>query len=190
MVFSSELFLYGFMPIFFSLYYLIADRRKNWLILIASLIFYGIGAGSTVLVLLVSIFVNQYLALRIEPAPAARRKALLAIGVAVNPVADDLDNEIERFHAKIEAGAHFAMTQPIFDPEHWYDFVKKLGGKPSIPVLVGITLLLRVGPGEQLVAAFDHAKTGPLVALGRQRELHQHRVAGHRLLPAGMVPAE
>ncbi|MGB6669911.1 MAG: methylenetetrahydrofolate reductase, partial [Candidatus Acidiferrum sp.] len=61
-----------------------------------------------------------------------------AIGVAVNPVADDLDNEIERFQAKIEAGAHFAMTQPIFDPEHWHTFVKKLGGKPSIPVLVGI----------------------------------------------------
>ena len=62
-----------------------------------------------------------------------------AIGVAVNPVADDLDNEIERFHAKIEAGAHFAMTQPIFDPAHWHAFVKKLGGgKPSIPVLVGI----------------------------------------------------
>jgi alginate O-acetyltransferase complex protein AlgI len=59
MVFSSDLFLYGFLPIFFSLYYLIADRRKNWLILIASLVFYGIGAGSTVLVLLVSIFVNH-----------------------------------------------------------------------------------------------------------------------------------
>ena len=61
-----------------------------------------------------------------------------AIGVAVNPVADDLDGEIERFHAKIEAGAHFAMTQPLFDPEHWYAFVKKLGGKPQIPVLIGI----------------------------------------------------
>ena len=61
-----------------------------------------------------------------------------AIGVAVNPVADDLDGEIARFHAKIEAGAHFAMTQPIFDPEHWQAFVKKLGGKPPIPVLVGI----------------------------------------------------
>src|ERR1700722_1282098 len=84
MVFSSELFLYGFMPIFFSLYYLVADRRKNWLILIASLIFYGVGAGSTVLVLLVSIVVNQFLALRIEPAAAAHRKALLALGVAVN----------------------------------------------------------------------------------------------------------
>jgi homocysteine S-methyltransferase len=61
-----------------------------------------------------------------------------AIGVAVNPVADDLDGEIERFRAKIEAGAHFAMTQPLFDPEHWYAFLKKLGGKPPIPVLIGI----------------------------------------------------
>jgi len=61
-----------------------------------------------------------------------------AIGVAVNPVADDLDGEIARFNAKIEAGAHFAMTQPLFDPEHWYAFLKKLGGKPPIPVLIGI----------------------------------------------------
>ena len=61
-----------------------------------------------------------------------------AIGVAVNPVADDLDGEIARFQAKIEAGAHFAMTQPIFDPEHWYAFLKKLGGKPPIPILIGI----------------------------------------------------
>jgi methionine synthase I (cobalamin-dependent)/5,10-methylenetetrahydrofolate reductase len=60
------------------------------------------------------------------------------IGVALNPVSDDLDNEIERFHAKVEAGAHFAMTQPLFDPEHWYAFLKKLGGKPEIPVMIGI----------------------------------------------------
>jgi methionine synthase I (cobalamin-dependent)/5,10-methylenetetrahydrofolate reductase len=60
------------------------------------------------------------------------------IGVALNPVADDLDNEIERFHAKVEAGAHFAMTQPLFDPQHWYSFVKKLGGPPAIPVLIGV----------------------------------------------------
>ena len=60
------------------------------------------------------------------------------IGVALNPVADDLDNEIERFHAKVEAGAHFAMTQPLFDPEHWHSFLKKLGGPPAIPVLIGV----------------------------------------------------
>lgn len=60
------------------------------------------------------------------------------IGVALNPVSDDLDTEIARFHAKVEAGAHFAMTQPLFDPEHWYQFLKKLGGKPAIPVLIGV----------------------------------------------------
>lgn len=60
------------------------------------------------------------------------------IGVALNPVADDLDNEIARFHAKVEAGAHFAMTQPLFDPAHWHGFLKKLGGNPPIPVLIGV----------------------------------------------------
>src|SRR5260370_36036722 len=44
------------------------------------------------------------------------------IGVALNPVADELDGEIARFQAKIEAGAHYAMTQPLFDPEHWHAF--------------------------------------------------------------------
>jgi methionine synthase / methylenetetrahydrofolate reductase(NADPH) len=60
------------------------------------------------------------------------------IGVAVNPVADDIEEEIRRYFAKIEAGAHFAMTQPIFDPEHWHAFLKKIGGKSPIPVLVGL----------------------------------------------------
>jgi homocysteine S-methyltransferase len=60
------------------------------------------------------------------------------IGVAVNPLAEDLDYEITRFRGKIEAGAHFAMTQPLFDPEHWYAFLKKLGGKCEIPVMLGI----------------------------------------------------
>jgi methionine synthase / methylenetetrahydrofolate reductase(NADPH) len=60
------------------------------------------------------------------------------VGVALNPMADDLDNEIARFHAKVEAGAHFAMTQPLFDPAHWHEFLKKLGGKPEIPIFIGI----------------------------------------------------
>ena len=60
------------------------------------------------------------------------------IGVALNPVAEDLDGEIARFHAKVEAGAHFAMTQPLFDPAHWCAFLRRLGGKPAIPVLIGV----------------------------------------------------
>ena len=60
------------------------------------------------------------------------------IGVAVNPLAEDLDEELRRFHAKVEAGAHFAMTQPIFDPEHWEQFLKRMGGKSPIPIIVGL----------------------------------------------------
>jgi methionine synthase / methylenetetrahydrofolate reductase (NADH) len=60
------------------------------------------------------------------------------IGVAVNPVAEDIDEELRRFEAKIAAGAHFAMTQPIFDPEHWSSFLKLLGGHSPVPILVGL----------------------------------------------------
>jgi methionine synthase I (cobalamin-dependent)/5,10-methylenetetrahydrofolate reductase len=60
------------------------------------------------------------------------------IGVAVNPLAEDLDEELRRFHLKVEAGAHFAMTQPIFDPEHWEQFLERMGGKSPVPVLVGL----------------------------------------------------
>ncbi len=63
------------------------------------------------------------------------------IGVALNPVADDLDEEIRRFEAKVEAGAHFAMTQPIFDGEQWSSFLKKIGGKCPVPVIVGLWTL-------------------------------------------------
>ena len=61
-----------------------------------------------------------------------------AISVAVNPTADDLDVEVRRFEEKVEAGAHFAMTQPIFDPKIYDDFLKRLGGKSPIPIVVGI----------------------------------------------------
>src|SRR3989441_6181109 len=45
------------------------------------------------------------------------------IGVAVNPSADDLDNELDRFRRKVDAGAHFAMTQILFDLEYMDRFV-------------------------------------------------------------------
>jgi homocysteine S-methyltransferase len=60
------------------------------------------------------------------------------IGVAVNPLAEDPDVELRRFYTKVEAGAHFAMTQPIFDPEHWEAFLKLMGGKSPIPIMVGL----------------------------------------------------
>jgi len=60
------------------------------------------------------------------------------IGVAVNPSADDLETELDRFHKKVEVGAQFAMTQIVFDLEYMDRFVERLGGEWPIPVLVGI----------------------------------------------------
>src|SRR5712692_4039851 len=122
------------------------------------------------------------------------------IGAAVNPVAEDLDHEIERFLAKVEAGAHFAMTQPIFDPEHWHVFLKRLGGKSPIPVLVGVWPLnsykqaLRIEnevPGIvipepvllDLQAAGVHARDRGFALARRMLEWARTEVAGVYLIP-------
>jgi homocysteine S-methyltransferase len=59
-------------------------------------------------------------------------------GVAVNPTADDLGLEADRFHRKVAAGARFAMTQVLFDLEPLEAFRERLGGAWPIPVLAGI----------------------------------------------------
>jgi homocysteine S-methyltransferase len=58
-------------------------------------------------------------------------------GVAVNPTADDLELEAERFRAKLAAGARFAMTQIVFDLDVLDRFGELLGGWP-LPVIAGI----------------------------------------------------
>ncbi len=60
------------------------------------------------------------------------------IGVAVNPAHDDLEVEVERFRAKVAAGAHFAMTQVFFDWRHWERFEEALGGPSPIPILIAV----------------------------------------------------
>ncbi|MBI4391922.1 MAG: bifunctional homocysteine S-methyltransferase/methylenetetrahydrofolate reductase [candidate division NC10 bacterium] len=59
------------------------------------------------------------------------------VGVALNPTAQDLETELRRFEQKVAAGADYAMTQPLFAPELWTDFLRLLG-KPPIPILVGV----------------------------------------------------
>jgi methionine synthase / methylenetetrahydrofolate reductase (NADH) len=60
------------------------------------------------------------------------------VGVAVNPVADDPDLELERFAQKLSAGARFAMTQVLFDPAQLEGFLARLGGSPPVPLMVGV----------------------------------------------------
>jgi homocysteine S-methyltransferase len=59
-------------------------------------------------------------------------------GVAVNPTADDLELEADRFHRKVAAGARYAMTQILVDIAPLEDFRDRLGRQWPIPVLVGV----------------------------------------------------
>jgi len=58
------------------------------------------------------------------------------IGVASNPTSDHLETEVERFKRKQEAGAHYTMTQPIYELDSLERFLDMT--KPEIPMLVGI----------------------------------------------------
>jgi len=71
------------------------------------------------------------------------------IGVAANHGAVDRAREIRRFRYKVEAGADFAVTQPVFDPEELERFLAEVDGS-SIPVLAGIWPLLSLRNAEYL----------------------------------------
>ena len=59
------------------------------------------------------------------------------IGVAVNPGALNLDEELRRFAFKVEAGAEFAITQPVFDVTEFQAFAQRIRHH-GIPILAGI----------------------------------------------------
>jgi methionine synthase I (cobalamin-dependent)/5,10-methylenetetrahydrofolate reductase len=60
-----------------------------------------------------------------------------AIGVGVNPGAIDVEHELRRFTWKVEAGAEYAITQPVFDVEQLESFLAKLDSN-RIPIIAGI----------------------------------------------------
>ena len=118
------------------------------------------------------------------------------VGVAVNPSADDLDLELDRFEQKLAAGARFAMTQALFDLSHLERFLARLGGSSPIPLLVGVWPLRSHGmalrlhnevpgisvPEHVLDALHAAGANAPDVGLGLAREL----LAGARELAAGV----
>src|SRR5262245_9135986 len=59
------------------------------------------------------------------------------IGVSVNPAASNLDEELKRFDYKVEAGAEFVVTRPVFDLANFERFLKRI--EPAqLPVIAGI----------------------------------------------------
>lgn len=59
------------------------------------------------------------------------------IGVGANPGAINLDHEISRFEWKVDAGAEFAITQPVFDVRLLENFLKRIA-HCRVPILAGI----------------------------------------------------
>jgi len=59
------------------------------------------------------------------------------IGVAVNQNATDLDRELRRFYWKVDAGAEFAVTQPVFDVAQFEEFLKRIR-QYEVPTIAGI----------------------------------------------------
>ena len=69
-------------------------------------------------------------------------------GVALNPSAVNVDRELERFRWKLDAGAEFAITQPVFDAEPLLRFLERAASLRRIPVVAGIWPLVSLRMAE------------------------------------------
>ena len=66
------------------------------------------------------------------------------MGAAIDPGANPLEPEIEKMWKKLEVGAAFFQTQPVFDSEVFIKFLEKAGEIP-VPILGGVLLLKSAG---------------------------------------------
>ncbi|MGH9259137.1 MAG: methylenetetrahydrofolate reductase, partial [Acidimicrobiales bacterium] len=93
------------------------------------------------------------------------------IGVGVNPGAVDLDRELSRFAWKVDAGAEFAVTQPVFDPaqlEHFLGRVERF----RVPIVAGIWPLISLRNAEFLANEVPGV-TVPETILARMRQAQE-----------------
>ncbi len=93
-----------------------------------------------------------------------------SIGVAANPGVPDIENELRRFAYKVEAGAEYAITQPVFDLRLLEIFLERIKDH-RIPVIAGIWPLtslrnaefmkndLRVSMPEEIMLRMAQADT-------------------------------
>lgn len=92
------------------------------------------------------------------------------IAVAANPGVPDIEHELRRFAYKVEAGAEYAITQPVFDLRLLEEFLRRIESF-RIPVIAGIWPLtslrnaefmkndLRVSMPEEIMARMGNAET-------------------------------
>ncbi|MBN1594133.1 MAG: bifunctional homocysteine S-methyltransferase/methylenetetrahydrofolate reductase [Candidatus Coatesbacteria bacterium] len=105
------------------------------------------------------------------------------IGVGVNPGAIDLEEELRRFAAKKEAGAQFAMTQPVYEPGLLENFLERSKGI-DIPIFVGILPLISYRNAE-----FLHNEVPGMAVPKEVRERMRHATSGEEAKQEGIAIA-
>jgi methionine synthase / methylenetetrahydrofolate reductase(NADPH) len=118
------------------------------------------------------------------------------LGVAANPGVPDIDNEIRRFAFKVEAGAEYAITQPVFDMRLLEIFLRRIE-EFRIPVIAGIWPLtslrnaefmkndLRVSMPDEIMARMAVAET-PEAARAEGIRIAQEMLAAARPMVQGV----
>jgi len=118
------------------------------------------------------------------------------IACAANPGVPDIDNEIRRFAYKVEAGAEYAITQPVFDLRILEVFLKRIE-EFRIPVIAGIWPLtslrnaefmkndLRVSVPDSILLRMQKAST-PEVARAEGVKIAQEMLAAAQSMVQGV----
>jgi len=99
------------------------------------------------------------------------------LGVSVNPAATNLDQELRRFEYKVEAGAEFALTRPIFDARSFESFLKRIEST-RLPIVAAILPFETARNAEFLANEVPGVRVPePLLARMRAAGDHEHAAA-------------
>jgi homocysteine S-methyltransferase len=93
----------------------------------------------------------------------------LVIGCGADPGALDLDEEVRRFEWKVQAGAEYVVTQPVFDLDLLEAFLKRIG-HVKIPVICGIWPLSSLRNAEFMINELRVRVPGPFVERMRRAD--------------------
>ena len=97
------------------------------------------------------------------------------VGVLVNPGAEDLDAEVRRFEFKVEAGAEYAITRPVFDLQTFERLHKRIGSA-RLPIIVGLWPFESARNAEYMANEVPGVKV-PDVILERMRRAQEGEAA-------------
>ena len=169
MLFTEPTFLFLFLPVLLALYFVrrVHASYANWLLLIASVIFYAKGGGAFTWLMLASIAFNYWMAIAVDRArgpadpretpPARLRQARLRVGAAVGVTADTM----ERVGALLKAGVDLVVV----DTAHGHsrgvmDMVRQVRRKyPRLDLVAG-NVGTAEGTRDLIRAGVDAVKVG------------------------------